>query len=329
MKDKVLITGIAGSGGSYLAQYLVDHCPDVEVHGISRWHSTTTVDNIRDIRSRITVHESDLLDLSSTIRVIKKVKPTKIFNLASHANVRVCYDEPLAVLNNNIFSTANLLEAIRLESPECMFLQCSTSEVYGNPLTFPITEEHPMRPLNPYSVSKLTQETLAYSYYKCWNLRVIITRMFSYINPRRQDIFATAFANQIVQIENGEKQRLHHGNLQSIRSIIDVRDAMESYWVAAQRCQEGEIYNIGGSVVVSVREILERLIAQAGCKIEIYQDKGLLRPTDIIKQVPDVSKFTKQTGWVPKIPLDESLAWLLEECRKTAALMKAEHVVKE
>lgn len=310
-----LITGIAGSGGSYLAEYIVNNHPDWQVHGLKRWHSTTNTDNLSAIKDKIKLHECDLLDLSSLIRVLKIVKPERIFALASHANVRVCFDTPLAVTYNNVISMANLLEAVRLECPETLIQLCSTSEVYGNPKIFPMTEEHPKVPVNPYAVSKLTQETLAYAYHKSWGLRIITTRMFAYINPRRRDLFSTSFAYQIANIErNGGI--LNHGNLDSIRTLIDVRDAMHSYWITCDKCAIGEAYNIGGNTNLSVGEFLDKLILHSKVPIIKYQDPVLLRPIDVTCQIPDCSKFYNTTGWKPKYSLDESIEFLLDHIRK-------------
>lgn len=311
----VLVTGANGSGGSYLCEYIVENHPEVNVHAISRWHSTTSQKNLELIKDRIKIHECDLLDLSSLIRILREVKPVKIFNLASHANVRVCFDTPLAVLNNNITSTANLLEAIRIECPETILQHCSTSEVYGNPEIFPMTEEHPLKPVNPYSVSKLTQEALCYGYYKSWGLRVIITRMFAYINPRRRDLFATAFAYQIANIEKGNQMYLDHGNLDSIRTIIDVRDAMESYWLASEKCSYGEYYNIGGKEVISVGEFLDLLIKHSNVPIIKRCNSNLLRPVDVTKQICNTYKFDSLTGFKPKYSLNESVEFLLNHAR--------------
>ena len=312
----VLITGVTGSGGSYLAEYILENHHSVTAYGLHRWHSSGHLQNIEAIKDKITILECDLLDLSSVIRALQIAKPDKIFHLAAFANVRKCFDTPLSVINNNIMGTANLLEGIRLICPETILQMCSTSEVYGNPLTFPMTEEHPLKPVNPYSVSKLAQESLAYAYHKSWNLKVVITRMFAYINPRRHDLFATSFARQIVDIENGKSDVLRHGNLDSIRTIIDVKDAMRSYWIASERCEYGQPYNIGGRDVLSVGQFLDRLISHAKCPIKTQEDKSLLRPVDVTKQIPNTSKFDTLTGFKPQYTLDESIEWLLNECRK-------------
>lgn len=316
MSNKILITGITGSGGSYLAEYILDNHPGVEVYGICRWHSTTTFNNIIAIKDKIHLIECDLLDISSIIRALKEVMPERIFHLAAYANVRKCFDTPLAVINNNIMGTANLLEAVRMVCPETLLQICSTSEVYGNPLTFPMTEEHPLRPVNPYSVSKLTQEALAYAYFKSWNLNIVITRAFCYLNSKRKDLFATSFATQIAKIEQGKQKVLKHGNTASVRTIMHVREMCEAYWVASQKCEYGVPYNIGGVIPITVKEVLDILISKSKVPIIVEQDKDLLRPSDMTNQVPDVSRFYEKTGWQQRTSIEDSIQWLLDDCRK-------------
>jgi GDPmannose 4,6-dehydratase/GDP-4-dehydro-6-deoxy-D-mannose reductase len=247
--------------------------------------------------------------------LFRKIKPERIFNLASHANVKVCFDNPIAVFQNNTTLMINLLEAVRLECPGTVFQQCSTSEVYGNPKDLPMYETHPMKPVNPYAVSKLAQEALAYAYFKSWGLKIIVTRMFAYINPRRHDLFATAFARQVVKLEKSGGV-LRHGNLASIRTLIDVRDAMETYWIASEKCEPGEAYNIGGKDTLSVGDFLRQLLRHSKSKIETYQDPNLMRPVDVTNQVPNTDKFDNLTGWKQKYSLDDSIEFLLNHCRK-------------
>lgn len=312
----VLVTGATGSGGSYLCEYLIENHPECKIFALHRWHSVGTLINIKNIENRINIIECDLMDISSIIRSLQICKPYKIFHMAAFANVRKAFDTPLAVISNNIMGTANLLEAVRLICPNCILQICSTSEVYGNPVNFPMTEEHQLKPVNPYSVSKLTQESLAYAYHKSWGLRVIITRMFAYINPRRGDLFATAFANQIAQIERGRSEILLHGNLDSIRTLIDVRDAMASYWLASEKCVYGEPYNIGGKIVLTVGDFLNILIKHAKVSIKTKEDINLLRPVDVTKQICDTTKFDTLTGFTPKYSLDDSVEFLLDYVRK-------------
>lgn len=308
-----------GSGGSYLAEYILKNHLDCEVFGLSRWGSTKTQDNIKHIKDKITIIECDLLDLSSIVRALQYCRPDKIFHLAAHANVRVSFDTPLSVLQNNIFSTANLLEAVKIVCPKTIFQMCSTSEVCGTAVSIPISEDHPLNPSNPYAVSKLASEKLSYSYNQCWNIPLVITRAFCYCNPRRYDLFSTSFAMQVARIEYGLQDELRHGNLESTRTMIDVREVAEAYWIASEKCIDSTPYNIGGLRIISVGEFLETLKSKAKKKIISKVDERLLRPSDITNQIPDVSKFENKTGWKPKISLEESIEWLLNECRQKIA----------
>jgi GDP-mannose 4,6-dehydratase len=318
---RALITGITGSGGSYLADYIVENHPGVEVHGIGRWHSTSGSDNLANIRSRVTVHECDLMDFSSILYTLEKAKPDVIFHLAAHANVRASFQTPLAVMNNNITGTANLFEAVRSAKINPIFQLCSTSEVYGqvDPKDVPIREETPMRPASPYAVSKVTQDLLGYTYFVAYKMPVIRTRMFAYLNPRRADLFATSFARQVARIERGLQKELVHGNLDSVRTIIDVRDAMRAYWDAALYCAPGEAYNIGGKTTMTVGQFLDMLKALAKSPIPSRVDPALLRPADVTLQIPSTEKFEKATGWKPKYSFEESVAFFLEHCRREVA----------
>jgi GDP-4-dehydro-6-deoxy-D-mannose reductase len=315
--ERVVITGIAGSGGSYLAEYIAEHHPEVEIHGIARWHSATK-NNLLNIADKVTVHEVDLLDFGSVFQALKKIQPDGIFHLAAHANVRASFDTPASVLNNNIIGTSNLFEATILTGINPYIQLCSTSEVYGQVKAdeVPIAEDAPMRPASPYAVSKIAQDLLGRTYYVSYDMNIIRTRMFSYFNPRRVDLFATAFARQVVRIENGLQEELVHGNLDSVRTLIDVRDAMEAYWIAINHCDAGEVYNIGGITTMTVGEVLERLKALAKKKIPTRVDAKLLRPADVTLQIPNVEKFNKKTNWQPKYTFDESLQHLLDYWRK-------------
>lgn len=315
--QRALITGISGSGGSYLAEYIVEKHPETEVHGLSRWHSTSTAKNLESVRGKVQVHEADLSDFSAVCRVLKKVSPDVIFHLASHANVRASFDNPLSVLENNIMGTANLLEAIRLAEINPVIQLCSTSEVYGqvDAKDVPILETAPLKPSSPYAVSKVTQDLLGYTYFRCYGMKIIRTRMFAYLNPKRADLFATAFALQVARIEAGRQDELLHGNLDSVRTIIDVRDAMEAYWLAAEHCEAGEAYNIGGPKTITVGDFLEVLKRHAKVPIKARVDPNLFRPADVTLQIPSTEKFLKATQWKPQYTFEESVVHLLNHCR--------------
>src|SRR3989344_3989932 len=279
-KKKVLITGINGSGASYLAEYIVDNHPGCPVHGITRWHSTSTPKNLAGIKEKVFLHECDLNDFGSTLSVLKTVNPDYIFHFASHANVRTSFIYPLAVLQNNIMGTANFFEAVRAAEIKPRIQLCSTSEVYGqvDPKSVPIREDCPMNPMSPYAISKTAQDHLGRMYFVAYGTQVVRTRVFTYLNPRRVDLFMTSFAMQIARIEAGLQKELLHGNLDSLRTFIDVRDTMEAYWIAIEKCIPGEAYNIGGTTSMKVGEFLELLKKKAKCRIPSRLNPDLLRP---------------------------------------------------
>lgn len=319
-----LITGIGGSGGSYLAEYIADNHPEVRVHGFARWHSATQ-DNLQALKGRVTLHEVDLNDFGSVIAALQEARPEAIFHLAAHANVRASFVTPQAVLSNNILGTSNLFEAIRISKLDPLIQLCSTSEVYGqvDPREVPIREEAPLRPASPYAVSKVAQDLLGYTYFVAYQMRIIRTRMFAYLNPRRTDLFATSFARQVARIEAGLQRELAHGNLDSVRTIVDVRDAMRAYWEALLHCKPGEVYNVGGTTTMTVGEVLKRLIAMAKKPIPTRLDAALLRPADVTLQIPNIERFVQATGWKPRYSFDESLAHLLEYWRRRVAVERA------
>lgn len=318
MNKRVLITGIAGSGGSYLAKYALQW--EYEVYGISRWHSTTANNkNLEDIKEYIKIYECDLCDYSSIVNVLNAVEPDIIFHMASYANVRASFITPLSVIQNNIMGTANLLEATNQwkHGRTTRFILCSTSEVYGKveEEDIPIKETQICKPANPYAVSKLTQDALG-SVYADLGLDIVITRMFTYLNPRRQDLFATSFAKQLIEIEKGKRDILEHGNLESVRTIIDIRDAVNAYLFAAKYGKKGEVYNIGGEESISVGQFLKELIKHSNCTIETRLNEDLLRPVDVTLQIPDATKFKEHTGWKPRYSFEDTVKNFLYECRR-------------
>ena len=252
------------------------------------------------------------------MNVLDVVNPDVIFHVASQSNVKTSFENPLSVMENNVMGTANLLEALRVKGQNPVLVMISTSEVYGivKKEDTPIGEKHPIQPVNPYAVSKLAQDALSYAYHMSYGMNVIRTRAFTYLNPRRHDIFATAFARQVAEIELGFRKVLKHGNLKSTRTIIDVRDCMNAYWYAATRGRIGEVYNIGGRTIMTVGDFLEMLMEHSTVIIPAEQDPNLLRPVDVTMQIPDTSKFYRHTFWEPHYSFEESTKFFLDEVRQ-------------
>ncbi len=314
---RCLITGIAGSGGSYLAEYILKKSPSTKIFGFRRSSGYSNYLK-QKYKSKVLISKIDLNNFNYLKRKLKVIKPDVIFHLASNADVRNSFFQPLKFSENNNMITVNLLEALRQIKSKAIIVICSTSEVYGNvkKKNMPIKENQQIAPINPYAVTKVFQDLMSQVYQKTFGLNIIVTRMFSYMNARRNNLFQTAFANQIAAIERGKLKYLRHGNLKSKRTIIDTHDAMEAYWLAAKNGKIGEIYNICGSQKISVNHFLKKLISFSNKNIKCKLDKNLVRPKDIDLQISDFKKFQRDTGWKPKTNLNLAILNLLNECRK-------------
>ena len=311
---KILITGITGMVGSHLADYVLAEHGDAAVHGLARWRSPT--DNIRHLGERIQIHLGDVTDLGSLIRLLEDIRPDRIFHLAAQSYVTTSFTAPADTLTTNVVGTNNLLEAVRITGLDPLIHICSSSEVYGQvtEADLPIKESQPMRPASPYAVSKVGEDMIAYQYGLSYGQRILRTRMFTHTGPRRGDVFAeSAFARQIALIEAGiQTTPIRVGNLDSVRTYSDVRDAVRAYWLLLEKCTPGEVFNIGGTRTVTIGEVLEMLKGMARTEVEHVVDPDLLRPSDVTLQIPDVSKFMDATGWVPEITLEQTLGDLLD-----------------
>ena len=309
---KVLITGIDGSVGTYLQDFLQKK--KINVFGTFR--NKVSRKEVKKLGKKKLI-KLDLNNFLKTKKVLKRLKPDLIFHLASNADVRQSFDQPREIIINNNNCTLNLLEAIRKLKINPVIVVSSTSEVYGDCKKKVIDENQQIQPNNPYAVSKSFQDLLASNYSKIYGLRIIITRMFTYFNAKRSNLFASSWAKQILQIEKGKRKILTHGNLNTSRSIISMQDALNAYWLAAKKCKIGEVYNIGGGKNIKLKDFLKILKSLSKVKIVSKIDKKLLRKTDIKTQIPSSFKFSKITGWKPKMSLKKSLEVFLDEIRET------------
>lgn len=318
MARRALITGITGMVGSHLAEYILKNHPDYEVHGTIRWRSPK--EHIQHLEGRIRLHLADLRDLNSLTVMMREVQPDLIFHLAAQSYVTSSFTAPADTLTTNVVGTANLLDAVRLSGLTPRIHICSSSEVYGQvlPSEIPIRETNPLRPASPYAVSKVGEDMLALQYFLSYRLPILRTRMFTHTGPRRGDVFAeSAFAKQIAEIEAGvRKNPIRVGNLDSVRTFSDVRDAARAYWLLLEKGTPGEVYNIGGTETMTVGGMLDILKSLARCPIEHVVDPALLRPSDVTLQVPDTSKFCRETGWKPTISVRKTLEDLMDYHRQ-------------
>lgn len=328
---KALITGITGMVGSHLADYLMAHT-DWEIYGLCRWRSpldniSHLIENINE-NKRVHLVYGDLRDTMAIDNVFAEVKPDYVFHLAAQSYPKTSFDAPLDTMDTNIQGTARVLEAIRKHCPKAIVHVCASSEVFGRvkkeklaEMGGIINEECTFHPASPYAISKVGTDLVGRYYAEAYGMTVMTTRMFTHTGPRRGDVFAeSTFAKQIAMIEAGLiSPVLKVGNLDSLRTFADVRDAVRAYFMLVTvNPVAGQYYNIGGAYTCKVGEMLNFLLSLSPMKdqIKIEVDPERLRPIDADLQIPDTRKFTAHTGWKPEISFEQTMTDLLNYWRE-------------
>ena len=324
-RTKALITGITGMVGSHLADFLLSET-DWDIYGMCRWRSP--LDNVSHLldranrSDRLKFLSADLRDYISLLNVVEEVRPDYVFHLAAQSYPSTSFTSPLDTLDTNILGTARLLEVLRRCSGiDPVIHVCASSEVYGRVPRekLPINEECSFHPASPYAISKVGTDLLGRYHTEAHGQKVITTRMFTHTGPRRGDVFAeSTFAKQIAMIEAGQiPPVLKIGNLDSLRTWADVRDAVRAYYLLVTvNPIAGQSYNIGGTYSCTIRQMLDYLLSLSSRKdIRVEVDPQRLRPIDADLQVPDTSKFHRHTGWEPEISFEKTMTDLLEYWR--------------
>jgi len=323
---KALITGITGMVGSHLADYILKHS-DWDIHGMCRWRSPQ--DNVEHLipkvnkGDRVFFHYGDLCDYISMQNVINEVKPDYVFHLAAQSFPQTSFIAPNNTFDTNIQGTENLLESIRKCPSIDPFIHiCSSSEVFGRVPKdkIPINEECSFHPASPYAISKVGTDLIGRFHAEAYGQKVLVTRMFTHTGPRRGDVFVeSTFAKQIAMIEAKQIEPVVKvGNLESLRTFADVRDAVKAYYMLLTiNPTPGEYYNIGGDYTCKIGEMLDYLLSISKIKnIKIKVEDKRLRPIDADLQVPDTKKFQDHTGWKAEIPFAQTMSDLLNYWRQ-------------
>jgi GDP-mannose 4,6-dehydratase len=322
----VLITGISGMVGSHLVDFLLENT-DWKIYGLVRWNDN--FENIEHLfekinkKDRIELLYGDLNDLVSIISAIDKSKPDYVFHLAAQSYPQTSFDSPIETLNTNILGTTNLLESLRKsEYKNAVIHVCASSEVFGRvpKEKLPIDEECSFHPASPYAISKVGTDLIGRYYAEAYNMTIMTTRMFTHTGPRRGDVFSeSTFAKQISMIEAGlQEPKIYVGNLDSLRTYADVRDAVRAYYMLVTiNPKGGEYYNIGGKYTCRISDMLNYLISKSLYQnnIEIVTDVSRLRPIDADLQVPNTDKFKNHTGWEPVYTFEQTMDDLLNYWR--------------
>jgi GDP-mannose 4,6-dehydratase len=328
-KPRAFITGITGMVGSHLAEYLIAHT-DWDIYGLCRWRSP--LDNIEPLIPRINAKDrvfllyGDLRDTLSIQEAVRAAAPDYVFHLAAQSFPRTSFDGPLDTLDTNVQGTVRVLDALKAHRRDAVIHVCSSSEVFGRvpPEKLPIDEECTFHPASPYAISKVGTDLVGRYYAEAFGMCTLVTRMFTHTGPRRGDVFAeSTFAKQIAMIErNLIPPVVKVGNLKSLRTIADVRDAVRAYFMLVTiEPIPGAYYNIGGTHSCTIEQVLKTLRGHStrANEIKVEVDPDRLRPIDADLQVPNTAKFTAHTGWKPEIPYEQTMRDLLDYWRSRVA----------
>lgn len=326
MNKKILITGITGMVGSHLADFILKNKKNWKIYGCCRWRSD--VFNINHLfqentyNKKVFLRYMDLTDLSSVQEVVNEVKPDIVFHLAAQSFPKASFNMRSLTFETNIIGTDNLLHSLKELKNQPIIHVCSSSEVFGrvSKKELPIDENCRFHPASPYAISKIGTDLIANFYFESYKMKILTTRMFTHTGPRRGDYFMeSTFAKQIAMIEaDYQKPIVYVGNLNTLRTISDVRDAVRAYCLlVTKKPKFGETYNIGGSYTTTAKQILNFLMKQSSVKkIKIKIDKNRLRPIDADLQIPNSNKFKKHTKWKPEIKFEQTMIDLLNYWRE-------------
>lgn len=309
---KVLITGIAGFVGSHLAERLA---PRFDVWGTRIDGNAANLSGIEGVN----LVKCDLLDRKAVEEVMERTRPDFVFHLAAQSMPSFSFNHPEETLKTNIFSTLNIFETVLKYAPGAVVLNIGSGDEYGDAASdiLPVSEKAELKPLNPYAVSKVTQDLLAFQYWRSRALKVVRARPFNHFGPRQSDSFVTSeFARQIAEIEAGirKEKAIEVGNLGTAKDFLDVRDVVAAYELLVEKGSLGEAYNVCSGRATSIKEIAETLISFSPEEIMIKEDPSRRRPTETAAIYGDASKL-RTLGWAPKYTLRESLESIIEYWR--------------
>lgn len=319
---RVLITGAAGFAGRYLAALLADRGEEIvggDLH----------VDRIGaddPLRCRLDLREVDVRSEDRIAPVLEDVRPDVIYHMAAVVPIALALESPALPLNTNILGTANLFQAIRKVGIDARIVMGGSSEEYGRilPGEAPVAEDQPLRPSNPYAVSKVAQTLLGVQYFRSYGLKVMVGRAFNLTGPGQPPEYAcSAFARQIAQIEADLAEPVVRvGNLTPRRDYNDIRDIVRGYALLAERGEPGEIYNICTGQAYSIQEILDRLVAMARVDIRVEVDPARVRPAENELIIGDNRKLVAATGFRPTYPIERTLGDVLDYWRSQVGVAK-------
>ncbi len=312
-KMRILITGAGGMMGSHMFDFLI-----AKGHNVFGIDFVPTTD-IKELNPEANYIECDIRDRNKLTNILSKIKPEIIFHLAAQSFPTVSWERPEYTLQTNVLGTMNLFEAVKELKLNTIILNAGSSAEYGyvSEKEVPIKEERELKPLHPYGVSKVAQELLAYQYYKNFGIKSVTIRIFNTTGPKKINDVCSDFTKQIIMMEKSlQNPVLRVGNINTKRPITDVRDMIEGFWLAANKCDFGERYNISGDKIYLIKDIIEILRELTNVKFDIFVDPNLMRSTDEPIIYGDSTRFKEKTGWSQKIEIKTTLTDMLNYWRK-------------
>ena len=295
MAKRVVVTGITGQDGSYLAEFLLEK--GYEVIGVVRRSSLPNLGRIQHLLDRVSLRPADLLDQLSLLRLIQDVKPHEIYNLAAMSFVPASWDQPLLTGDYNSMGVTRLLEAIRHVDTSIKLYQASSSEMYGRVREVPQTELTPFYPRSPYGVSKVFGHYITVNYRESYNMFAVSGILFNHESPRRGLEFVTRkVTDGVARIKLGLSDHLPLGNLDACRDWGFAGDYVRAMWMMLQQDQADD-YVIATGVSHSVRQLVETAFAHVGLDWQKYVriDPAFLRPAEVDHLIGDASKAKRVT----------------------------------
>ena len=319
MAKKALITGITGQDGSYLAELLLSK--GYEVHGIIRRASTFNTGRLDSIyedphasRNRLFLHYGDLSDASALARLVAKVQPEEVYNLAAQSHVRVSFDGPEYTADITATGAVRLLEAIRETGIQPRFYQASSSEMFGKAQHIPQNEETPFYPRSPYGCAKVFAYWITVNYRESYGLHASNGILFNHESPRRGETFVTRkITRAVAHIQAGLQQKLYLGNLDAKRDWGYAKEYVEAMWLMLQQDRPDD-YIIATNETHSVREFLEVAFGHAGLdwKQHVEIDPRYYRPAEVDLLIGDYRKAKRKLGWEPRTKFAELTRLMVE-----------------
>jgi len=311
-RKRALITGITGQDGAYLARFLLEQ--GYEVHGMVRRSSAENNDRIDDIQDQVHLHQADLLDQLSIVRLVDDVRPHEIYNLAAQSFVPTSWNQPLLTGEFTALGVTRMLEAIRLVDRSIRFYQASSSEMFGRVQEEPQNESTPFWPRSPYGVAKVYGHWITVNYRESYGMFACSGILFNHESPLRGKEFVTRkISHGVARIKLGLANELRLGNLDARRDWGFAGDYVRAMWLMLQQDKPDD-FVIATGQQHSVRDFVEQAFAHVGLDWQKYVviDPALLRPAEVNRLRGDASKARQILGWEPSVTFRELVAMMVD-----------------